>query len=174
MLFAQNALEDFAQRVAWQLVAEHDTTTGDYTTHSDYRERVRDVLIEETGERPATSELELEEGLLPWSFIVDGSSSTTKFGDPRATVRFFSQIDLTASWKLRYSTLYDIFSQEQTGQSIGVTRDLHCWAMSLERQHFGTEWQFYFRIELKAHPDVFGESGDRGLRGGTLGTGSFF
>jgi lipopolysaccharide assembly outer membrane protein LptD (OstA) len=154
------------------VVAAHDTTEDT----SSYRAGVTDVLLEETGdtetgERP---ELEIEEGRLPWSFVVDASYSTTKAGDPRATVRMFAQMDLTESWRLNYSTLYDVFAREQTGQSISITRDLHCWAMSLERQRIGREWQFYFRIELKAHPDIYGESGSRGLRGGTLGTGSFF
>jgi len=160
------------------IVAERDTAPGEFVSH-DYQSKLSDVLTEETSERSESGltpigELEVEEGMLPWSFIVDTSYSTTKFGDPRATVRFFSQMDLTKSWQLRYSTLYDIFSQEQTGQSISVTRNLHCWAMSIERQRIGTEWQFYFRIELKAHTDIYGESGSRGLRGGTLGTGSFF
>jgi hypothetical protein len=31
------------------------------------------------------------------------------------------------------------------------------------------EWQYYFRITLKAHPDLYGESGTRGLGTGLMG-----
>jgi hypothetical protein len=82
-------------------------------------------------------------------------------------------IQLTDKWRIDYSTIYDVESRSLEGQNFGITRDLHCWEMSFSRQVLGNgpneEWQYYFRITLKAHPDLYGESGTRGLGTGLMG-----
>ena len=65
-------------------------------------------------------------------------------------------LQLTDNWRIDYSTIYDVEERTLDGQNFGITRDLHCWEMSFSRQQLGTgpgaEWQYYFRIALKAHP----------------------
>jgi lipopolysaccharide assembly outer membrane protein LptD (OstA) len=78
-------------------------------------------------------------------------------------------ISLTQNWKISYRTTYDVVGREFLGEFISVTRDLHCWEMSLARQKLGDEWEFYFRINLKAHQEIYAEQGNRGLGGGTFG-----
>jgi hypothetical protein len=56
------------------------------------------------------------------------------------------------------------------GDYYGLTRDLHCWEMSFGRQKLGEEWEFYFRIFIKSHPEIYAEQGSRGLGGGTFST----
>ena len=132
--------------------------------------------IQETGDTVdrGPGELALEKGRLPWSLSVDLSYSTTQNADPRSTLRFNGQINLTKAWRFTYGTTYDVMERIQTGQNIAISRDLHCWEMSLARQKLGDEWQFYFRIGIRAHPEIFTEQGSRGLGGGTFGTSSYF
>jgi len=86
------------------------------------------------------------------------------------------QIEFTRNWRISYWTSYDFADRIFRGQNFTVHRDLHCWEMSLSRQLLGDEWQFYFRISLKAHPELYTETGQRGLGGSTsaLTSGSLF
>jgi len=120
------------------------------------------------------SALALEEGRLPWNLRVGFSYNKTAEVDARATVDLSGDFNLTKNWRFTYWTSYDIMEQEMRGQNFGVHRDLHCWEMSLSRQLLGDEWQFYFRIAIKAHPELYGETGQRGLGGfaGGLASGS--
>ena len=118
-------------------------------------------------------ELELKEGRLPWSLNLGLSYSKDVSGDIRSTLRVGWDFQLTDNWRIDYSTIYDVEDRSLDGQNFGITRDLHCWEMSFSRQQLGTgpnaEWQYYFRIALKAHSDLYGESGNRGLGSGLMG-----
>jgi hypothetical protein len=114
-------------------------------------------------------ELNLKEGRLPWNLNLGLSYSKSQSGQTSSTLRVGWDIQLTDKWRIDYSTIYDVEDRSLDGQNFGITRDLHCWEMSFSRQVLGTgeqqEWQYYFRITLKAHPDLYGESGTRGLHG---------
>lgn len=45
----------------------------------------------------------------------------------RASLKF----NLSENWKITYSPSFDLINREMVSGSIGVTRDLHCWTMSL-------------------------------------------
>lgn len=128
--------------------------------------------MEEQAEKPAA-----REGWLPWSLNAD--MSYNKFGDrdAEATVNLRTSLDLTPAWRISYWTSYDIESRAFRGQNFSITRDLHCWEMSFSRQLLGSEWQYYFKINLRAHPEIYAENGRRGLGGvGARGimSGSYF
>jgi hypothetical protein len=110
-----------------------------------------------------------DETRLPWSVSMAFSYSKSDFGDPSSTMNLNGNISLTQNWKISYRTTYDVVGREFLGEFISVTRDLHCWEMSLARQKLGDEWEFYFRINLKAHQELYAEQGNRGLGGGTFG-----
>ena len=38
-----------------------------------------------------------------------------------------------------------------------------CWEMSFSREKLVDDWQYYFRIHVKAHTEIYAESGQRGL-----------
>lgn len=120
-------------------------------------------------------ELAVSEGRLPWSVRAGFDYNKTIDNIPRATMQLSADLNLTKNWRFTYWTSYDIEAREMRGQNIGVHRDLHCWEMSLSRQLLGDEWQFYFRISIKAHPEIYGETGQRGLGGfaGGITQGSF-
>ncbi|HXV13903.1 MAG TPA: putative LPS assembly protein LptD [Candidatus Krumholzibacteria bacterium] len=122
----------------------------------------------EYGERPA-DELQLEEGRQPWNVVLGFTYSKGASGVASSTLRVGWDVKLTDNWRIDYSTIYDIEGRERSGQYIGVTRDLHCWEIGFSRQQLGDEWKYYFRIALKAHPELYGESGDRGVGGGLMG-----
>ncbi len=111
-----------------------------------------------------------EEKGLPWSVSMAFSYSKSGFGDPSSTMNLNGNISLTQNWKISYRTTYDVVGRDFLGEYISITRDLHCWEMSLARQKLGDEWEFYFRINLKSHPELYAEQGNRGLGGGTFGT----
>ncbi len=120
-----------------------------------------------------TTELALKEGRLPWSLNLGLSYTKQSNGTVNSTLRVGWDIQLTDNWRIDYSTIYDVEGRQLDGQNFGITRDLHCWEMSFARQVLGrgdnAEWQYYFRISLKAHADLYGESGTRGLGSGLMG-----
>ena len=102
----------------------------------------------------------------------DLSYTKSQNSDPRSTLRLNGQVDLTNTWKLTYSRDYDVEQRLVIGQNYTITRDLHCWQMSFSSRKLGDEWQFYFRINLKAHQEIYAEQGQRGLTGGAFGRGA--
>jgi lipopolysaccharide assembly outer membrane protein LptD (OstA) len=147
-------------------VAASDTTRKDRSGSG-----VGYVERDEFGQEKPKEEgaLELKKGRLPWSLNLGLSYSKSAGGQVSSTMRVGWDIQLTDNWRIDYSTIYDVEGRELNSQSFGITRDLHCWEMSFSRQELGDEWQYYFRIALKAHPDLYGESGTRGLGSGLKG-----
>ncbi len=119
-------------------------------------------------ERPA-GDLALEEGRQPWHVVLGLTYSSSATGVTSSTLRVGWDINLTDNWRIDYSTIYNVEARERSGQYIGITRDLHCWEIGFSRQQLGDEWQYYFRIALKAHPELYGESGTRGVGTGLMG-----
>ncbi|UCH82703.1 MAG: hypothetical protein JSW50_09490 [Candidatus Latescibacterota bacterium] len=107
---------------------------------------------------------------LAWNVSMAFSYSKSGFGEPSSTMNLNGNISLTRNWRIGYRTTYDIVRRDFLGEYISVTRELHCWEMSLSRQKLGDEWEFYFRINLKAHPELYAEDGNRGLGSGTFGS----
>jgi lipopolysaccharide assembly outer membrane protein LptD (OstA) len=120
-------------------------------------------------ERPMAGELGLQEGRQPWSLSLGFGYGKGSSGFVSSTMRVSWDIKLTDNWRIDYSTIYDIERKQLNGQNFSISRDLHCWAISFSRQQLGDEWQYYFRIALKAHPDLYGESGNRGVGSGLIG-----
>ncbi len=114
----------------------------------------------ERGARPGA-----DKGLLPWSVNMDLSYDKSRGSKPRATLNMRSSLELTPAWRISYGTHYDIEAREFRGQDYGITRDLHCWEMSFTRRLYGDEWQYYFKINLRAHPEIYAENGLRGIGG---------
>lgn len=69
----------------------------------------------------------------------------------------------TNHWRLNYSVHYDLRNQEVASQEYSVYRDLHCWEAQFTRRYYEEEWQYYFRISVKALPEIQAESGSQNL-----------
>jgi len=116
-------------------------------------------------DQPVPGDLAITEGRMPWSLRAALSYSKSENADPRSTLDLTGEFDLTKNWRFTYWTSYDLEGRSTDGQNFGIHRNLHCWEMSLSRQKLGEDWQFYFRIAIKAHPEIYSETGQRGLGG---------
>jgi lipopolysaccharide assembly outer membrane protein LptD (OstA) len=126
------------------------------------------VTIESSGEDPGEPVLPETKGDT-WNLSLSFSYNKSQFGDPRATVNANSTFNLTKNWRITYSMQYDLQNRMLMRQSFDVYRNLHCWEMSFAREKLGEEWQYYFRIHVKAHTEIYAESGRRGLGRGGFG-----
>jgi lipopolysaccharide assembly outer membrane protein LptD (OstA) len=125
-------------------------------------------LPSEEPAREDVKEPEVEKGL-PWDLSLAFSYSNSKGApDPSSTLNIGGGFTLTKGWRLTYRSNYDVIDREFLGDYFGVTRDLHCWEMSFGRQKLADEWEFYFKIFIKSHPEIYAEQGSRGLGGGSF------
>jgi lipopolysaccharide assembly outer membrane protein LptD (OstA) len=114
---------------------------------------------------------EEEEKGLPWDLSLQFSYSNSKgAADPQSTLNINGSFALTKGWTLTYRSSYNVTERDFLGDYFSVTRDLHCWEMTFGRQKLVDEWEFYFKIFIKAHPEIYGEQGSRGLGGGSFGS----
>jgi lipopolysaccharide assembly outer membrane protein LptD (OstA) len=72
---------------------------------------------------------------------------------------------LTPKWRINYSIHYDIKEQEVASQEYTIYRDLHCWEAQFTRRYYNEEWQYYFRINVKALPEIQAEAGTKSVAG---------
>jgi hypothetical protein len=108
---------------------------------------------------------------LPWDLALAFSySKATGFDQASSTLNLGGSVELTRGWTFTYRSTYNVIDRDFLGDYFGITRDLHCWEMSFSRQKLGEEWEFYFRINVKTHPEIYAEQGSRGLGGGTFST----
>jgi hypothetical protein len=137
---------------------------------ADTLENDTDVGGRPSGNGKDTDQAKKDEGL-PWDFSLAVSYSKAKgFDQASSTLNFGGGISITRGWKLSYRTTYNVIDREFLGDYYSLSRDLHCWEMSFSRQKLGDEWEFYFKINIKAHPEIYAEEGSRGLGGGTFGS----
>jgi hypothetical protein len=123
-----------------------------------------------TAETPPAEKPEEEKGL-PWDLSFAFSYSTSKGAqEPSSTINLGGSVSLTQGWRLTYRSNYNVIDRDFLGDYFSVTRDLHCWEMSFGRQKLAEEWEFYFKIFIKSHPEIYAEQGSRGLGGGSFST----
>ncbi|MBD3367667.1 MAG: LPS assembly protein LptD [Candidatus Eisenbacteria bacterium] len=105
--------------------------------------------------------------LKPWSASMTfrysrGASSASESYWVDGSVAFSP----TPKWRLNYSLHYDLEAGEVASQEYTIYRDLHCWEAQFTRRYYNDEWQYYFRISVKALPELQAESGERYLSRG--------
>ncbi len=71
---------------------------------------------------------------------------------------------LTRKWRVNYGIQYDLDDREIASQEFTIFRDLHCWEAQFTGRYFEEEWRYYFRINVKALPEIQYERGDRYLQ----------
>jgi len=71
---------------------------------------------------------------------------------------------LTEKWHINYLSRYDFSLKEITEQSFEFYRDLHCWEGRFTWIVTGYREGYYFRINIKALPEVKVEKGMVGIR----------
>lgn len=91
---------------------------------------------------------------IPWSLNVSYNLAYnhTVNNNPTITQTLTANGDVSLSqyWKITYSTGYHFESKEFTQTNLGISRDLHCWALHLNWTPFGRFQSFNFTINVKA------------------------
>lgn len=90
---------------------------------------------------------------IPWSFNFNYSltySKPSKVGRFSQSLNFSGDFSLTPKWKIGVSSGFDFDAREFTYTSISLSRDLHCWAASLNLIPFGERQSYTFNIAVKS------------------------
>ena len=102
----------------------------------------------------------------PWNARVTHYYSISKTTFSRRTQWLDGRFSfyLTKNWQIDYSTKYDIEEKRFTSQRVAFYRDLHCWEAQLVWIPTGGREGYFFRINVKALPELKIERG-KGISG---------
>lgn len=128
--------------------------------------------IAQTGLGAPTTEPVAATGRRGWSMSASYRFSESRFFQPDGTSRKTIthwlgpsfQIDPSPNWHVQSTFNYDIKAREMNDWTIRVHRDLHCWEADFSWVPAGPRSGYYFRINVKALPDVKFEKSESGLR----------
>jgi hypothetical protein len=96
---------------------------------------------------------------IPWSFDISFSLIFNKLFEPRtgrfrtditSTVSFNNSFSLTPKWNFTTSGYYDFKTMELTSLNMSVSRDMHCWQMSIGVVPIGRFRSFNISLNPKA------------------------
>ncbi len=91
---------------------------------------------------------------IPWnlriSYNVDYQHPANSKPTITQTIRFNGDISLSEKWKVMYNSGYDFENNAFTQTQISLSRDLHCWQMSLNWTPFGKYQSYNFSIGIKS------------------------
>lgn len=92
---------------------------------------------------------------IPWNFSFDYSfnySKSNPFEKSQIiqTLSFNGGLSLTPKWKIHATSGFDFKTKDFTYTTIGLDRDLHCWAMTFSCSPFGTVKFYSFSINVKS------------------------
>ncbi len=101
-----------------------------------------------------------DEYKVPWSFRVDYSYTFTNVfvvekkryeGRPVHSLRFSGNMTLTPKWRVTFNSAYDFENKEFMATSFNLSRDLHCWEMTMNIIPFGRLQSYNFQINIKSN-----------------------
>ena len=69
-------------------------------------------------------------------------------------VRLSAAVDLTSRWSVNYRVYYDVTESDFISQDYSIMRDLDSWEAIFTRHVSDVDTGFYFRINIKAFPDI--------------------
>lgn len=96
-------------------------------------------------------------GRRPWSLSLSHHYALSRaYGVSQRThwVRMGTAIPLTRNWRIDYSANFDLEEKQFTYQRFTFYRDLHCWEARLIWVPTGYKEGYYFRINIKAIPEI--------------------
>ncbi len=91
---------------------------------------------------------------MPWNLRVNYSLRYQKLymeGKVTQSISFSGGFSLTPNWKFDISSGYDFVQGEVTYTRIGITRNLHCWRMTLDLIPIGQYKSYTFQINIVAN-----------------------
>lgn len=91
---------------------------------------------------------------IPWdisiSYNLNYSRGLNAAATVTQTINASGKVNLSEKWAVNYSTGYHFESGEFTQTNLSITRDLHCWTMTVNWTPFGRFQQFFFTINVKS------------------------
>ena len=91
---------------------------------------------------------------IPWNLRLNYNLTYSRQGNLPSqivqSVRVNGDFSLSEKWKIQYNTGYDIEKKQFTQTNFSLTRDLHCWTMSLNWVPFGQFQSYNFFIGVKS------------------------
>jgi lipopolysaccharide assembly outer membrane protein LptD (OstA) len=97
---------------------------------------------------------------LPWSGALTFRYS--RGADPSSASYWLdgsTSFHLSKNWRVQYSAHYDLKEKQVVSQTFALFRDLHCWEAVFMRRFSGNRWEYYFKINIKAHKEIYLERG---------------
>lgn len=86
---------------------------------------------------------------VPWSFTFNYNLNYTKYGFKKEIIQsltFNGNVTLTKKWQISFNSGYDFKAKDFSITSVSITRNLHCWNMSVNFIPFGPYRYYEFRI----------------------------
>lgn len=99
-----------------------------------------------------------------WSLDISHRFSKTRGGSENHWVSASLRLPLTRHLLLNYLNRYDFAEKKITEQTFELYRDMHCWEGRFTWIVSGYRQGYYFRINIKALPEIKIEKGQRGIR----------
>jgi hypothetical protein len=91
---------------------------------------------------------------IPWSLNVGYAFGWSRPAYGAANVSssatFSGDVTVTKNWKISYNSSYDFKAKAFSATSLNITRDLHCWQMTMNTVPFGPFKSYNFTIAVKA------------------------
>jgi hypothetical protein len=92
---------------------------------------------------------------IPWNLRLSYNLSYSNANPNAASsitqaARFTGDFSLSEKWKITYASGYDFVAHQLTQTNFGLSRDLHCWQMSLNWVPFGKFQSYTFNIGIKS------------------------
>ncbi len=91
---------------------------------------------------------------IPWNLSLTYNVSYSKIGFFDSVVEqqmnFRGDVSLTDTWKIAFSSGYDLTRKSISFTNISVIKNLHCWEMSFQWTPFGQFQSWYFNINVKS------------------------
>lgn len=90
---------------------------------------------------------------IPWNLRLSYNLSYSNNGTTSTitqSTQFSGDVSLSEKWKVTYSSGYDFKNNQFTQTNLGLSRDLHCWQMSLNWVPFGKFQSYTFNIGIKS------------------------
>ncbi len=91
---------------------------------------------------------------IPWTLRSNYSISRSKsgFAEPsiRQSLNFSGSLGLTDKTQITFNSGYDFEEKDFTATRVAITRDLHCWTMSVNWVPFGRFRSYFITIRVKS------------------------
>ncbi len=91
---------------------------------------------------------------IPWNLRINYNINYTHgVNQPEQitqALNFSGDLSLSQKWKMTFNSGYDFVSNQITQTNLGISRDIHCWALSLNWVPFGPFQNYTFNIGVKS------------------------